>query len=142
MNAKNKLITALTQEMRDYTSNFNKVCNELAMSPTVIGMFYLLDVEPYQGQGTQALHRVVLDNLPDYSRYQGYEYAAEFPSHDFIRDMADWLNERAHLTEHNVYAHSVDWCAKLILDHAKDKPLSLVALYCNACGGYGFDIYD
>lgn len=140
MNAKNKLITTLTQEMRDNMSNYGKICNELAMSPAVAGMFHIIGNDPYALN--QDLIMSVLNQLPDYTRYQGYEYAAAFPSHDFIRDMADWLNERAHLTEHSVYAHSVDWCAKLILDHAKDKPLSLVALYCNACGGYGFDIYE
>lgn len=140
MNAKNKLITTLTQEMRDNMSNYCKICNELAMSPAIAGMFYIMGPDPYALN--QDLFMAVLNQLPDYTRYEGYEYCADFPNHHFVRDMADWLNERAHLTEHSVYAHSVEWCAKLILDHAKDKPLSLVALYCNACGGYSFDIYD
>lgn len=140
MNAKNKLITTLTQEMRDNMSVYHKICNELAMTPTITGMFYTFNVDPYLLSPESVAP--IFNQLPDYTRYQGYEYAAEFPSHEFIRAMADWLNERAHLTEHSAYGHSVDWCAKLILDHAKDKPLSLVALYCNACGGYGFDIYD
>lgn len=145
MNAKNTLTLALRTQIRNYVVQYDRVCTTLALTPAFAGTLLALDQNPYTigGPGVYELNRMLIDYLPPLSRTFGPYYMADFPETDFIIFMADYLNELKHITTHNVHCHDAEWCAQLILDYQREhEGLNFMALYCNACGGYNFDIFD